>query len=170
MDLYDCIQARYSVRAYQDKEIPNEVLRRVMEAARLAPSASNRQDWKFIIIKDPELKQQVAEAARRQMFIAQAPIIIAGVSLNPDRLMSCEVPAYAVDFGIAMEHIALAAVAEGLGTCWIGDFSQSKIKQLLQVPEEYKVVELMPIGYPASPPRTKVRKRLEEIISINKFA
>ncbi|NLY55097.1 MAG: nitroreductase [Firmicutes bacterium] len=169
MDLYECIRVRYSVRAYQDKDIPDEVLRRILEAARLAPSASNRQDWKFIIVKDPELKQQVAQAARHQMFIAQAPVIIAGVSLNPDRLMSCEVPAYAVDLGIAMEHIALAAVAEGLGTCWIGDFSQNRVKELLKVPEEYKVVELMPLGYPADKPRVKVRKSLEEIISYDKF-
>lgn len=169
MDLYECIRVRYSVRAYHDKDIPDEVLRRILEAARLAPSASNRQDWKFIIVKDPELKQQVAQAARHQMFIAQAPVIIAGVSLNPDRLMSCEVPAYAVDLGIAMEHIALAAVAEGLGTCWIGDFSQNRVKELLKVPEEYKVVELMPLGYPADKPRVKVRKSLEEIISYDKF-
>lgn len=169
MDLYECIRVRYSVRAYQDKDIPDEVLRRILEAARLAPSASNRQDWKFIIVKDPELKQQVAQAARHQMFIAQAPVIIAGVSLNPDRLMSCEVPAYAVDLGIAMEHIALAAVTEGLGTCWIGDFSQNRVKELLKVPEEYKVVELMPLGYPADKPRVKVRKSLEEIISYDKF-
>ncbi len=169
MTVLEAIKARRSVRKYLDKPIPQEVLNRILEAARLAPSASNRQDWKFIVVQDPELKQKVAVAARNQMFIAEADVIIAGVSLNPDRLMSCEVPAYAVDLGIAMEHIALAAVAEGLGTCWIGAFNQKEVKELLQVPAEYKVVELMPIGYPADQPRVKVRKTLDEIVSYDRF-
>lgn len=169
MTVYETIEARRSVRKYEEKEIPKDVLERVLNAARLAPSASNRQDWKFILVKEPELKQKVAEAARNQTFIAEADVIIAGVSLNPDRLMSCEVPAYAVDLGIAMEHIALAAVEEGLGTCWIGAFNQKQVKELLGIPAEYKVVELMPLGYPADRHRIKVRKSFDEIVSYDRF-
>ncbi|HHW09385.1 MAG TPA: nitroreductase [Firmicutes bacterium] len=171
MELYEAIRTRRSVRAYEDRPIPEDVLMRVMEAARLAPSARNLQPWKFILVTDPELRRQVAEAANGQMFIATAPVIIAGVALEPAHVMSCEVPAYAVNLGIAMEHIALAAAAEGLGTCWIGAFSQSKVKEILKVPEPYKIVELMPLGYPkeGSAMTRRPRKSLDEIICYDTF-
>ncbi|HOK29777.1 MAG TPA: nitroreductase family protein [bacterium] len=169
MDVYDAIKTRRSVRAYQDKPVPEDVLKRILEAARLAPSASNRQDWKFIVVRDSGNRRAVAQAANNQMFIAQAPVIIVAVSLNPDRIMSCEVPSYAVDLAIAVDHITLAATAEGLGTCWIGAFSQREMKKVLDIPERYKVVTLTPLGYPADSPRPKVRKPLEEIVCYEKF-
>lgn len=169
MDVYDAIKTRRSVRAYQDKPVPEDVLKRILEAVRLAPSASNRQDWKFIVVRDPGNRRAVAQAANNQMFIAQAPVIIVAVSLNPERIMSCEVPSYAVDLAIAVDHITLAATAEGLGTCWIGAFSQREMKKVLDIPERYKVVTLTPLGYPADSPRPKVRKPLEEIVYYEKF-
>jgi nitroreductase len=169
MDVYDAIKTRRSVRAYQDKPVPEDVLKRILEAARLAPSASNRQDWKFIVVRDPGNRRAVAQAANNQMFIAQAPVIIVAVSLNPERIMSCEVPSYAVDLAIAVDHITLAATAEGLGTCWIGAFSQREMKKVLDIPERYKVVTLTPLGYSADSPRQKVRKPLEEIVYYEKF-
>lgn len=169
MDVYEAIKTRRSVRAYQDKPIPEEVLNRILEAARLAPSAGNRQDWKFIVVKDPETRKAIATASRNQQFIAEAPVVIVAVSLNPDRIMSCEVPAYAVDLAIAVDHITLAATAEGLGTCWIGAFSQGEMKKILNVPDKYKIVTLTPLGYPADSPRPKVRKSLEEIVCYERF-
>lgn len=169
MDVYEAIKTRRSVRAYQDKPIPEEVLNRILEAARLAPSAGNRQDWKFIVVKDPETRRAIATASRNQQFIAEAPVVIVAVSLNPDRIMSCEVPAYAVDLAIAVDHITLAATAEGLGTCWIGAFSQGEMKKILNVPDKYKIVTLTPLGYPADSPRPKVRKSLEEIVCYERF-
>lgn len=169
MDVYEAIKTRRSVRAYQDKPVPEDVLNRLLEAVRLAPSAGNRQDWKFIIVKDKETIQAIARAANNQQFIAQAPVVIVAVSLNPDRIMSCEVPAYAVDLAIAVDHITLAATAEGLGTCWIGAFSQGEMKKILNVPDKYKIVTLTPLGYPADSPRPKVRKSLEEIVCYEKF-
>lgn len=169
MDVYEAIKTRRSVRAYQDKPVPEDALNRILEAARLAPSASNRQDWKFIVVKDPETRKAIATAARNQQFIAEAPVVIVAVSLNPDRIMSCEVPAYAVDLAIAVDHITLAATAEGLGTCWIGAFSQDEMKKILNVPDKYKIVTLTPLGYPADSPRPKVRKSLEEIVCYEKF-
>jgi len=126
MDVYEAIKTRRSVRAYQEKDIPEDVLKRILEAARLAPSAGNRQQWKFIVVRDPELRKKLVPAANNQQFVGQAPVIIVAVALEPDRVMSCEVPAYAVDLAIAVDHITLAATAEGLGTCWIGAFSQVK--------------------------------------------
>ena len=168
MDIKKVIQKRYSCRSYKDTPVSEEKLKSILEAAQLAPSASNRQPYKFIIVKDKRKREKLAEAAG-QNFIAEAPIVIAGVSLEPERIMSCEVPTYAVDVAIAMEHIALQACAEGLGSCWIGAFSQQEAKKILGVPEEYKVVALMPIGYSTDSQGLKERKNLEELVDYEKF-
>ena len=168
MDIKEAIQKRYSCRSYKDTPVPEEKLKNILEAARLAPSAHNRQPYKFIVVKDKEKREKLAEAAG-QSFIAEAPIIVAGVSLEPERIMSCEVPTYAVDLGIAIEHIALQACAEGLGTCWIGAFSQQEAKKILEIPQKYKIVALMPIGYPADSAGPKDRKDLDELVSYEKF-
>ena len=103
-------------------------------------------------------------AANNQTFVGEAPIIIAIVSLDVERMMSCEAPAYAVDCAIAIDHLTLSAAAEGLGTCWIGSFSQSKAKQVLGVPLEYKIAVLMPLGFSADVVGPKTRKNLKELI------
>ena len=164
MDIKEVFQKRYSCRSYQGKSVPEEKLKSILEAAQLAPSAHNRQSYKFIVIRDREKREKLAEAAG-QGFIAQAPIVIAGVALEPEEVLRSGVPAYAVDLGIAMEHIALQATAEGLGTCWIGAFSQEKAKEILGVPKEYKIVALMPVGYAADFSRPKGKKNLEELVS-----
>jgi len=164
MDIKEVFQKRYSCRSYKDIPVPEEKLKNILEAARLAPSAHNRQPYKFIVVKDKEKREKLAIAAG-QSFIAQAPIIIAGVALDPEDMMSNGVPTYAVDLGIAMEHIALQATAEGLGTCWIGAFSQEEAKRILGISQEYKIVALMPLGYPADSPGPKERKSLDELVS-----
>ena len=170
MDVYEIIKARRSVRAYQDKPIPDDVLDRLLWAAQWAPSARNVQPWKFIVVKDANLRKQLGEAANGQMFVGQAPVVIAAVGLDPDYVMACQVPAYAVDTSIALDHLTLAAAEEGLGTCWIGAFSQPKVKEILLVPAGQKVVALMPVGYPADePPPERSRKPLEELTCTNYF-
>lgn len=169
MQVHEAIKNRRSVRGYKSDPIPEQSLRKVLEAARLAPSAHNDQDWKFVIIKDLKKRKQLAEAARSQSFIAEAPIIIAAVALNPEKVMSCEVPAYAINLTIAVDHMTLQACEEGLGTCWIGAFSQEEVKKILDIPEQYKVVALLPLGFPADSPRPKIRKSLEEIVCYEKF-
>jgi nitroreductase len=163
MEIKEAIQKRYSCRKYKDIPVPDEKLRVILEAARLAPSAGNRQPYKFIVVKDKEKREKLAQIAE-QSFISQAPIIIAGVSLDPERIMKCEVPTYAVDVAIAMEHIALMACAEGLATCWIGHFSQKEAKKILGIDEKYKIVALMPLGYPADSYKPKERKSLDELV------
>lgn len=170
MELMEIIEKRRSVRAYKTQEISDEKLSKVLEAARLAPSASNRQPWKFIVVRDPAKRGELAKASRGQSFVGEAPIVIAGVALEPERVMSCGVPAYAVDLAIALEHIALAAQDEGLGTCWIGAFSQEEVKKILGVPDQYKVVALMPIGYPEDAPGPKTRKPLDDIVCYERFS
>ena len=164
MEVFEAIKNRYSCRSYKAENIPAEKLKKILEAARLAPSAHNAQEWRFVVVKNEKIRNKLAKAAS-QSFIAEAPVIIVAVSLNPEYIMSGGTPAYAVDLAIAMEHIALEAVEEGLATCWIGAFDQAKVKKILNIPEEYKVVVLMPLGYPADKPKSKIRKRLEEIVS-----
>ncbi len=140
-------------------------LLRILEAARLAPSARNRQEWRFIVVKDKKVKEElVREASPHQPFMLQAPIIIVAYVLEKDYIMRCGVPAHYIDVAIALTHIHLQAVEEGLGTCWIGSFYQDKVKKVLNLPEEAEVIQLMTLGYPAEDPSPRPRLSLEEIV------
>ena len=142
---------------------------RVFEAVRLAPSGSNRQPWKFIIVRDEGVKRRLVPACANQRFIVTAPVVVAGVGLMPDRIMSCGIPGDPIDVAIAMEHLSLAATAEGLATCWIGAFSQDEVREVLAVPDTAWVIELMTLGYPADTHRSKIRKPLSEIIVYDRW-
>jgi len=170
MDIYEAIKTRRSVRSYRDKEVDDQTLNKILEAARLAPSAHNSQDYKFIIVRDQGARKALAKAASEQRFIAEAPIVIAAVALKPDYLMSSGIPAFALDLAIAIDHITLAAIAEGLGTCWIGAFSQEEVKKILGVPERYKVAVLLPLGAPYDEPGVKSRKNLKELVCLEQFS
>lgn len=169
MDVKEAIRMRRSVRSYKNKEIPEEYLNTILEAARLAPSARNKQSWKFIVVKDKEKRESLAQAAANQDFVGEAPVIIVAVTLNPDYVMRCGVPAYAVDLAIATDHMTLQAVELGLGTCWIGAFYQDEVKKILQIPDEYKVVALLPVGYSSTSGDYKNRKSLDEIVCYEIF-
>jgi len=168
MEVFKAIQTRQSIRSYQSTPIPEEKLRKVLAAARLAPSAHNAQDWQFIVVQDSAKRKALAEAAG-QDFLAQAPLIIAAVGLAPERLLSSGNPTCAINLAIAVDHMTLAAVAEGLATCWIGAFSQEKAREVLHIPENCQIVALLPLGFPAEPGRPKSRKNLEEIVSYDSF-
>lgn len=166
MEFVDVVRKRRSIRKYKKDSFPEEKLKRILEAARLAPSGSNRQPWRFIVVKEKSIKDRVAEAASKQTWIADAPVVIVG----------CWVPMAGVpsvrcvrDTSIAFEHIILAATNEGLATCWVGAFDEGKIKDILKVPSEAGVLALAPIGYSAEEPRPLSRKSLEEIVSYNEF-
>ncbi len=168
------IKNRRSVRSYLDKKIPEEVLHKVLEAARLAPSASNRQPWKFVIVQDKELKKKIMEASllhnRIQPFIAEASAIIAGCATNTNHIMPNGVYSYPVDLAIALDHLSLQAAKEGLGTCWIGAFDQDKMREVLHIPGDVIIVCLMTLGYPAGAGFKSSRKPLEEIICHNYYS
>ncbi len=168
MDLYQAIKKRYSCRSYSSKPIEPEKLEKILEAARLAPSAKNLQDWRFVIVTDEEKRKQVAIAANEQMFIATAPAIIVGCS-NTDYMMRCNQKISSIDVAIAMEHISLAATAEGLATCWIGSFFPEKVKKVLDIPKEIEIVELMPIGYSADKETQRPRENIEKIVCYEKW-
>ena len=169
MDVFEAIQQRYSVRRYRPQPVEPEKLARVLEAARLAPSAGNRQEWRFIVVTDKEARQELIEAASGQEFVGQAPVVIAACAETDEQVMPCGQPSYPIDVAIALEHIALQAVAEGLGTCWVGAFDEAAVKKVLNIPHAIRVVELMPLGYPADKPKPKQRLALEEIVFPEKW-
>ena len=149
MNVIDAIKTRKSVRQYLDKPIEDEKLTAVLKAGLLAPSASNRQEWRFIIVRDPTTRRKIAEVANNQTFVGEAPAIIVACAETDGHIMRCGQPCYPIDVANALDHITLAAVELGLGSCWIGAFDEEGVKEILDIPDEIRVVELMPIGYPS---------------------
>jgi nitroreductase len=171
MDVYEAIALRKSVRAFQDKDVPEDVLLRLLNAARLAPSAGNRQEWRFVVVRDPATRRKLAAAARNQTFVGEAPVVLACCAETDGHRMTCGQLCYPIDVAIAMDHLSLCAVAEGLGTCWIGAFHEQQVKETLGIPEEVRVVGLMPLGYPRDPgPAEKKRLPLEAIVKRERWS
>ncbi len=170
MDLIDAMKERRSVRSYEPDPVPEELLSKVLEAGRIAPSASNNQPWHFVIVQDPE-KRKVLSEGRYAHFLAQTPVVIVGCG------DTAKAPRWhMVDVTIALQQMVLAATNEGLGTCWIGSFDEDGVKKCLGVPEGWKVVAMLALGYPrkkldlgAALIRSKNRKPLEDITSRDEF-
>jgi len=169
MDLFDVIARRRSVRSYEDRAVEDDKLAQVLEAARLAPSAGNRQEWRFVVVRDAELRRKLMEAARGQQFVGDAPVVIAACAPEHGHVMSCGHPSFLVDVSIALEHIALAARALGLGTCWVGAFEQRLVRDALGIPDSVEVVQLMALGYPTDWPDPKDRKDMDEIVCYDRW-
>ncbi len=163
MDVYDVIKNRWSVRSYRPNAVEDEKLERIMEAARLAPSAANRQPWYFIIVRDDETKKALKEAYNAKWFYT-APVIICACGKPGEAWKRSDGKSYLdVDIAITMDHLILAATAEGLGTCWIGAFRPEIVKEVLELPDDLEPIALTPLGYPASSPGPKMRKPMEGI-------
>lgn len=170
MTVLDAIRCRRSVRSYSGREIPGEVMARLQEALRLAPSACNKQPWRFILITEPANRAKVAELCNGQKWMAEAPLIVVacGITGEAYQNMGGYGNSTDVDLAIAVDHLTLAAAEEGLGTCWIGAFDEKKLKQHLGIPDSVKVVALTPVGYPSGQvelnrPAPKRRKKPVEI-------
>ncbi len=179
-ELSELFETRQSVRSYANKPVEKEKLMRCMEAARLAPSASNAQPWKYIIIDDPELKNAVADNISGGVvpinhFTRQAPVIIAVVqeranwSSSAGQLLK-RINYPLIDIGISAIQFCLQATAEGLGTCLLGWFNQKKIKRLLKIPRNKQLALMITVGYSGSGEiRIKRRKEINEILSFNHY-
>jgi nitroreductase len=148
MEVYEAIRARHSVRSYQDRPVEPEKLTRVLEAARLAPSARNDQEWRFVVVTDRAKRQALATEASTQPFMAEAPVILAACAQTDGRVMRCGQQAYPIDVAIAVDHLTLAAASEGLGSCWIGAFNADRAREILGIPKKIQVVQLLLLGYP----------------------
>ncbi len=164
MSVSDAIKARRSIRRYQDREVEEETLNRVLEAGRLAPSAKNMQEWKFIVVRDKETRAKLSEAAKGQAFIGEAPVVIVACATLTDYVMTCGQLTYPIDVAISVDHMTLQATEEGLGTCWIGAFYEEEVKKILAIPPEIRVVAMLPLGYPAESPLSRPRKPMEDMV------
>jgi nitroreductase len=169
MDVMDAIKARRSIRSYEDRVIEEDKLNRVLEAGRLAPSARNFQDWKFIVVSAEKTRKKLAEAAKDQTFVGEAPVVIVACGTVTDYVMTCGQLTYPIDVAIAVDHMTLKAVEEGLGSCWIGAFYEDKVKEILGIPTEIRVVAMLPIGYPKESPSQSPRKRWEDVITYERW-
>jgi nitroreductase len=177
MDVHEAINTRRSVRSYDPKRpIPPGVLERMRAALRAAPSACNFQPWHFVLVTDAKLRHELGKIANDQHFIADAPVIVAacGLPVRAAKQMAGHRNSVEVDVAIALDHLTLAAAAEGLGTCWIGAFNEPQAKRLLEVPADVEIVALMPLGYPASadlnhPLEDSRRKPAAEVFSSDRY-
>jgi nitroreductase len=158
LTVMDVIRRRRSIRKYRPSEIPREHLLEILEAGRLAPSAGNRQPWMFIVVRDPDQRRRLAEAARGQMFIADAAAVLVAIADPEASPRWCE-----KDVMIAMENMVLAATELGYGSCYIGAFEEEGVKSLLKIPDGLRVVALLPIGVPDEAPPQRPRKGLNEV-------
>lgn len=176
MEFSELIKIRQSDRKYETRPVDKELVMKCIEAARLAPSACNSQPWKFVIVDDPVLLNEMADAAQgmgMNKFSHEAPVIVAVVlekmnlsasigSVIKDKEYSL------LDVGIAVEHFCLQAADLGLGTCIMGWFNEKKVRKMLGIGRK-RVPLLLTLGYPASETRNKIRKPVEEMCSWNKY-
>ncbi|MEM1559231.1 MAG: nitroreductase family protein [Candidatus Bathyarchaeia archaeon] len=178
MEVFEAIRTRRSIRTYEDKPVEEDKLLRILEAARLAPSAGNRQPWKFIIITDPKVKEAIktvkekmrppqARGSPRKGPLDTAPVVIVGCAIPGESFPGTDF--WKIDVSIALQNLVLAAWEQGLGTCWIGVFhEEQELKKVLGIPEEARIVAMITVGYPAEKKEPVTdRKPLQQIISYN---
>lgn len=163
MDVMTAIKERRSIRRYSQQPVEDEKLLKVLEAARLSPSAKNAQAWKFIVVRDKKAIAKIASTSK-YTFIGQAPIILVSCGTEAESVMLCGQYRYTVDLSIATAYMILEAYEQGLGTCWIGSFDETKVKEILGIPENVRVVAITPLGYPLEVPVQRPRKSLEDIV------
>ncbi len=171
MSVLDIVRTRRSVRRYEERAVPEETLARVLEAARLAPSAKNLQPWKLIVVRDRAAKLGLAKAAFDQTFISEADIVVAACGF-PEKAYPRQgrfMNSWPIDLAIAFEHLILQAAEEGLGTCWIGAFEEAAVKAVLGVPADVRVMAMTPLGWPAEAPAARGRKALEEVVAYDRY-
>ena len=169
----DLVKARYSVRSYLETPVEREKIERCLEAARLAPSACNSQPWNFIVVDDPEKKDELCDHIftgmyKTNIFAKKAPAIVVVISEKGTFLSRVgglvrDTRYYLIDIGIAVEHFILQAAELGLGTCWMGWFNEKAAKRVLNLPRSTKIDIVFPLGYPAKPPIDKNRKTIAEM-------
>jgi nitroreductase len=170
MEFLELIRARYSVRAYRDKPVEDDKLAKVLEAARLAPSAANRQPVRIVVIHTHGREAELKRIYHREWF-TQAPLVV-GVcaALDEAWVRDQDKKSYHdVDAAIVMDHLILAAADQGLGTCWVGAFDPGAAREVLNLPANIEPVVFTPLGYPATEPGAKHRKSLDDLVHYERF-
>jgi len=169
MDVFEAIKGRYSVRAYKADPVEDEKLATVLEAARLAPTAANRQPIQIIVAHTAGRADEISRIYDREWF-AQAPLVICVCAIAEEGWSRSDGKPYAdVDAAIAMDHLILAATGVGLGTCWIAAFDPAAAREVLGLPDGVEPVAFTPLGYPADEPRDKKRRQMEDLVRLERW-
>ncbi len=167
MSLFDVLLSRRSIRCYEQKDIPKDVLHKILEAGRHAPSAMNRQPWHLIVLTDQEIKKKLSKGMFNR-HIKNSAVTVVGCAYTG--LWHIGTRKWSIiGTAIALQNMVIAAWVMGVGSCWIGDFKEDQVKKLLTIPDKWKVVALVSFGYPAEKPLPRRRKPLDEIVGFNKF-
>lgn len=164
MDLYEAIKTRRSVRKYQRTPVPQDKLLRIWEAVRWAPSACNLQPWKFLVVNSPDKRAKLKGIL--QDWALEAPVLIIALGNRENAWRRDNESIHPVDVAIAVEHLVLAATAEGLGTCWICAFDRKRLSAALNIKPEWDPVAVIPLGYSADDSPRSTRKEIAEIVSV----
>ncbi len=168
MTVLEAVEKRWSVREFADRPVEVEKLDRILRAGWLAPTASNQQRTKIIAVTDPALRRQLMAACEDQEFVAQAPVVLVTCA-DQDRTMICGQSARSMDCAIAMSFMRLQAIEEGLQGCWLGWFHPEQVREILNIPPDYVVVAITPIGYPAQPGQRSFKKPMDEVVVYNRM-
>lgn len=168
MNISEAIKSRRSARSFLPKPIEEEKLSKLLEAGRLAPGARVEQGFKMVLVTDDNLKNELASAYDGRGFLAEAPVVLV-MCYNNKRIMLCGEPVGPIDCAIPLSFMLLEAEELGLGMCWLGAFRADEVKRTLEIPEEYNVFAMMPIGYPADDGYPTKRKKIEDLVLYNKW-
>ena len=165
MEYSELIAARYSVRAYRPDPVEDEKLKAVLEAARLAPTAANRQPFQLVVMHTAGREKEIGKIYRRPWFV-QAPLVIGVCAISSLAWVreSDRFNARLIDAAIVADHLILAAADLGLGTCWVAAFNVDAARSVMGLPDEAEPVIFTPLGYPADQPGPKTRKLLSELV------
>jgi nitroreductase len=179
MEFYEVIEKRQSVRVFKTELIPEDVLNRVLEAFRAAPSWANTQPWELVLVKNNEIKEKLQKTLSQNnpavAAVADAPLVVCPIGITGisgyyrEQALTSRGDWVMFDLGIACQQMALAAAAEGLGTVHVGAFNIEKAGEILDIPPKHTVIELIPMGYPAYWPKKVPRKPLENFLYIDKY-
>jgi nitroreductase len=169
-DVMECIKQRRSIRSFQPTPVARELIEKVIQAAIWAPSAGNWQPWRFVVVLREDLRGALVKLASDQEFIAEAPAVIV-VCAEPGRAEHTygarARELYCLqDTAAAIQNLMLAAHANGLGTCWVGDFDESALRRLLNIGENFRPIALVPMGYPNESPNPRWRRPVREIMEV----
>ena len=173
LDVFEAIRDRRSIRAYERKDVSDKDVKRLIDAARMAPSAGNIQPWEFVIVRKAELKHRLSTAALNQTFIQEAHVVIvvcANEMLSAQGYGSRGKNLYCLqDTAAAIQNLLLAAHALGLGACWVGTFREEEVRDVVKAQRGVRPVTIVPVGYPAEKSEARFKKPLEEIVHYETF-
>jgi nitroreductase len=163
MDVFKAIETRRSIRKYEDRHIPDDLVRKIMEAGRLAPSAANRQPWSVIVVRDRDKKKSIAIACNNCDYVAGCDVFVVSIGDPQDKW-------YQIDAAIALENMVLTALENGVGSCYFGYYNEDHLKSLLHIPPDMKIVACLALGYPSESPEARPRKNFDDLVFWERYS